>query len=218
MLLVKEMKTLQSHHGILVTNLRNLLAEQKISETELSRRTRIPQPTLHKIFAHKTIDPRISTLQSLANYFNLSVDSLYSNGPLKSGAPFIKNRPIPMISWADCVKSKNPVKSLNTHNWKHWVVIESHTSNIIYALKTKASMEPRFPRDTILIVDAEKKCSDGELVIVRYPNTSEATLRQFSSDGPTQLLFSMNDSAAKPDKLDKSMQILGVVIQSRFLH
>ncbi len=73
----KSAKAIKSQHEILLSNLRFLLSEQSINETELSRRTLIPQPTLHKIFASKTTDPRISTLHCLAQYFEVTVDELY---------------------------------------------------------------------------------------------------------------------------------------------
>ena len=76
-------------------------------------------------------------------------------------------------------------------------------------------MEPRFPRGTILIVDTQTKPTDGDFVIVHYATTKEATMRELSIDGPHQLLLPLNQNSVS-DKLDKSIRIVGTVIQSRF--
>ena len=59
-------------------NLYKQMQKYGISEAELARRTHIPQPTLHKILAGKTEDPRFSTMQQLAAFFDLTVDELVS--------------------------------------------------------------------------------------------------------------------------------------------
>ena len=56
---------------VLFENLRQLLMSRGISETELARQTNLPQPTIHKIMSGKTLDPRMSTLKSIASYFEV---------------------------------------------------------------------------------------------------------------------------------------------------
>jgi len=213
---LKSEKMTRSMHSMLITNLQKLLAEQKINETELSRQTHIPQPTIHKIFSGKTTDPRISTLQILADYFHTTIDALYSSH-LPATRASLQSKWIPLMTWHDCRKLHKLIPSLVKHHWPHWIVTESHPHQM-YALKTKTSMEPRFARGTILIVDIEKEITDGEFIVVHYPNTQEATLRQLSSDGPTQLLMPLNEGLGKPERLNKSIQMLGVITQSRFLY
>src|SRR5579863_6988609 len=60
----------------LTDNLRHLMQLKDISEAALARKTAIPQPTLHKILAGKTNDPRASTLKALADFFEISIDEL----------------------------------------------------------------------------------------------------------------------------------------------
>ena len=87
-----------SRDDILITNLYSLIQEHQINEAELSRRTGIPQPTLHKILSGKTTDPRISTLlQTLASYFNITLDNLFSDNVLQSKAQIAKAISIPIF-------------------------------------------------------------------------------------------------------------------------
>lgn len=204
-------------HDILVKNLRLLMYKHDVTEAELSRRTHTPQPTIHKILAGKTTDPRISTLKILADYFALSVDALYSNILPENDKQVLHGKSVPVISWDDCIKSNHPTSNLNPNNWDQWVVVEDSENTYTYGLITKPSMEPRFPRGSMLIVDPNIQPSDGDLVIVQYPETTEATLRELSIDGPHKLLFSINQSGVA-DKLDQTIKIIGTVTQSRFLY
>lgn len=62
-------------------NLRDLMDAVKVSENELSRRTGIPQPTIHRILNNKVDDPRDGTLRPLAAYFGVSVEELRTQIP-----------------------------------------------------------------------------------------------------------------------------------------
>lgn len=151
---------------ILIENLHLLMDKHRINEAELARRTGIPQPTLHKILSGKTADPRISTLQQLASYFQVSLDSLYSYDVLQNKKVTAEGKSIPVISWSDCTKTNDPTQGLTPNNWDAWIIVDKNNNEHSYALISRASMEPHFPRGTTLIVDPMVKPTDGDLVIV----------------------------------------------------
>ncbi len=199
---------------VFIANLKYLMNKHQINEAKLSRATLIPQATLHKILSGKTADPRISTLHTLANYFNISVDELFG----KSASSEIRQtqhtaKSIPLISWGECIKGPNFIQNLTPINWNNWLTTDSQADNL-YALTTKPSMEPYFPKNTVLIIDPDASAQDGDLIIVLYPNIDEATIRELSLDGPQKKLLSIN-SNQEFDTWDKHI-ILGVVTQSRF--
>ncbi|MCX7120176.1 MAG: helix-turn-helix domain-containing protein [Gammaproteobacteria bacterium] len=210
-----KIQNIKSIHKILIANLHHFIEKEKIHEAELSRQTGIPQPTLHKILAGTTTDPRISTLQTLANYFGVTLDMLFSNQALKNNQGLSIGKSIPLISWSDCLKSREIIKNISSSNHDQWIISDDYPSDQRYALKSRANTEPQFPRGSIFIVDAKTPPSDGDLVIVHYPETKEATLRELSIDGRTSLLLSISDKS-KADHLTKSIKVLGIVIQSRF--
>jgi len=206
-----------SPNDTLIENLRHFMTTEKIHEAELCRQTSIPQPTLHKILTGKTADPRMSTLQMLAHYFGVTLDALYENHALKNHYGALTGKPIPIISWSECIQFRGFIKNLSASNWEHWVIVDSHHNESLFALKSKASMEPRFPRGTVFIVDAKIAPKDGDLVIVHYPDTKECALRELSIDGRDELLLSLNGHG-KSERLMKSIRIVGVVVQSRFTY
>lgn len=198
----------------LSAKLHHLMQLKNVNEAELARQTSLPQPTIHKILSGKTSDPRMSTLKTIANYFQLTLDDLYSGDVLFKTNISTAGKSIPIISWEDCTKQKHVTTSLSATNWEKWILID-HANGGTYGLITKPSMESRFPRKTVLIIDIDVKPIDGDLIVVQYPDTLEATLREISIDGPNKVLLSTNPTSAQ-DKLDINIKIIGTVIQSRF--
>lgn len=199
----------------LASNLRRLMQTHRINECALSRQTTIPQPTLHKILSGKTNDPRASTLKSLAAYFKVSIEELlYGTPTTKSQNSSVQTQLIAVISWSDCINVQKSIDEHTPTHWNKWIVSE-FLSNKAFALTSKASMDARFPKGTIFIVDPTGTAEDGDLVIVHFPNTSEATIRELSVDGPSKFLLPIcpNSSICT---LDDNINILGIVRQTRF--
>jgi len=205
-----------TEHNLLIHNLRALMKKADINEAELSRRTDIPQATVHKILTGKTEDPRASTLKTLSDFFDTSIDELLSGDPVPTGAknPAASAQSIPVISWNECIHSIQFTSNLAPNNWDKWVVSE-FLSKQAYALCSKPSMAPRFPKDTVLFIDPDTAPKDGDHIIVHYSDTTEATIREFSIDGPTRLLLPLNPNA-EPTKLDANVRILGVLVKTSF--
>ncbi|MGL4272179.1 MAG: helix-turn-helix domain-containing protein, partial [Pseudomonas paracarnis] len=56
--------------------LRELLDRDRISPTELHRRTGVPQSTLSRILSGKIVDPSDKHISRIAEYFRVSTDYL----------------------------------------------------------------------------------------------------------------------------------------------
>ena len=199
----------------LTANLHRLMRGRGVSEAELARQSNIPQPTLHKILSGKTDDPRASTLKALASFFEISMDELLTGVDIpRQTNTAAKTQSIAIISWSECMAAINFITNLTPTNWNNWIVSECVSRNA-YGLISKASMEPCFPRGTILIIDSDMSAKDGDMVVVHYPNTQEATLRKLSTDGPTKLLLPINANSS-PSNFEEGIKILGVVVKYVF--
>lgn len=207
-----------SPEEVFLINLKHLMQAEQLTEAELARRTKIPQPTMHKLLRGTTEDPRVSTVQAIAHYFGISMDELYSPAPnfiLKESEHF-QVQSIPNISWTDCIKGKHYVDSLSPSNWNQWMVVE-HIGKHLYCLTSKPAMEPKLNKGTLLIIDPMVIPKDGDTVVVHYPNTSEATLREIIIDGPNRCLTSIQDMPNKSQEtLTPDIILLGNIIESRF--
>jgi len=201
----------------LTLNLRRLIDEKNITEAELARRTHIPQPTLHKILSGKTSDPRASTLKSLADFFGVTIDALLTGNISTSATATIsaaKTQSIAIISWSDCLEASKLLRSLDSTNWAPWITTE-YSSAGAFALSSKPSMEPRFPKGSTLIIDPNINSEDGDLIVVHYPNTNEATLRELSIDGPVKQLIPICKNSP-PEVFSPEIRELGVLVKSIF--
>lgn len=201
----------------LVNNIRRLMAAKGLNEATLAKRTSIPQPTLHKILSGKTADPRVSTLKLISEFFNISLDAIIYTPPheqfdLAINGARRQTKHIPIISWQQCVEANDFLSTLTPNNWEQWQTATVKSDQVV-ALSTKASMEPKFPKGTLLLVDLNAKAVDGDLVVVHYPNTDETTIRKLSLDGPIKRLNALNNEHDS-DILNDKIRVVGVAIQA----
>lgn len=194
--------------------IKQLLAQEQINVTELARRIQLPQPTIHRLLTGKTEDPKLSTLSLIADYFSVSLDQLLGNTPLQDNKKLATSISVPIITWQDVTNIENMLPSLTVNNWNDWVNVDK-ASSLSFGLKSKRCMEPRFPAGSIFIIDPHVTPCDGDLVIVHYANTNEATIRELLLDGPERELLSILDSTVK-NKFDTNTKLIGVAIQTRY--
>ena len=57
--------------------LAKLMRDQGLSQSALSRATGVPQPTINRILSEVTREPRRDSVVRIANYFNVTPESLY---------------------------------------------------------------------------------------------------------------------------------------------
>lgn len=197
--------------------IRDLLAQKRLNVSELARRIHLPQPTIHRLLTGKTDDPKLSTLSLIADFFGLTLDQLIGDAPL-IGFEKIKKAPsltAPIISWSDAINIDDVFSILHNKNPDSWLNIDMEASQQSFGLISKKSMEPKIPFGTILIVDPHVTPIDGDLILVHYKGTEEATIRMLVLDGPKKELLSIF-SNSQPEKLTDLVRIIGVVIQTRF--
>lgn len=187
-----------------------------ISQAELARQTDIPPPTLHKLLTGQTTDPRMTTLMTLADFFNVGMDEITGMLPLTLHShdklPAVS---VPVVSWEEITGGGAFLAGLTASNWNEWVTIESNAGDF-FALKSKASMAPIFLRGSLLVVKRTQIARDGDYVVVHYKGTSSATLREILIDGPTEQLISLGTGSIEVLNRE-TVTVLGVVTQSRYL-
>ena len=149
----------------LAKNLKKLLFERNLKPTELARELNIPQPTIHRLVTGKSTRPYKSSLEPIAKFFSVSVDELVGEEnsetiwPLDHSAAIKK---IPIIQWDELKSEKTFYK-----NEKNYVLSLGELSDYAFAtLMEDSSMEPLFPKGTLLILDPDKKPKDRSYVVV----------------------------------------------------
>lgn len=203
----------------LSTILKSLMAELKISESELARRTGIGQPVVHRIASGETDNPKVATLSPIANFFAISISQLIGDEPLPANRlPGTFNptahgwAQIPLLEWEQATEWPNVTTSSKA---TQSVSVDMNLCENAYALTVKdTTMEPRFPEGTTIIIDPSLTPNDRDYAVVHIDGQKIPTFKQILIDGDATYLKPLN-SDFKTVLLDKKHRFLGVMVQAR---
>lgn len=202
--------------------LRRLMTEIDITEAELARKTRIPQPTLHRILSGATRSPRGESLSPLAKFFSISISQLIGDEPLPEDRIPGTHNPevvawtsIPVLTWEIAGQWPDCKNRLKEQHWNDWITTDKPVSNDAFALRvTGESMAPRFNEGTTLVIEPTAEARNRSFIVVQFEDQSDVTFKQLLIDGGDQYLKPINPEF-KTTLLDKPHRVLGVVIQTR---
>ena len=66
----------QEQLSSIASNLEHLIKLRKTTDNKVAQDLNIPPITIKRLLSGETNDPRISTLKSISDYFNVSIDTL----------------------------------------------------------------------------------------------------------------------------------------------
>jgi transcriptional regulator with XRE-family HTH domain len=173
----------------LAKNLRMLLNEHQVTEGEIAQSLAIPVMTVRRLVSGETTDPRISTVKLMADYFNVSIDSLIEDNTSNSISLMNKSMPqfVPILDWDTAARIKS-IKEIDTKSWKEWYPIilgdQALLGNDAFALESRPSMQPRFPIGTLFIIDPNEMPMDGDIILIKMKTSGELSLRELIIDLP----------------------------------
>ena len=196
--------------------LKRLMFEHGIKPMELARRTKVPQPTVHRIVSGNCQNPHQGSLAALAQYFNISVAQLKGFEPI----PGITTesvqglKKIPIISfqeaavWPTIMDDYKPIHTLFT---------EGNVSAKAFALLLNDNaMFPLFSEGSKIVIDPEKTPKNRSYVLVLIHNQQNVIFRQLITEGEKPYLKSLSpDLQFQPLFLKEQDRILGVLTEAR---
>ncbi len=196
--------------NVLSENITKLLKAHDTNESDLARQLNLTYNTIHRLVSGTTFDPKLSTLQQIAEYFNVSLDFLLtSSNPCSSTTD--TPRTVPVITW-----DKLPITTIDTSTISKWLPIATDEKKLInencYALESTRSMQPKFPIGTTFVIKPDELPRDGDLVVVKFREDNSISLRELIVDSPDWQLQSIIPGS-KNLIFDKvNFAIIGVVI------
>lgn len=192
--------------------LNRLLADKKIRVAELARRINLPQPTIHRIATGACEHPHLSSLKPIADFFLISVEQLKGHEPI---AWIDRASKVPLLNWVDLLGW--PLNK-NNHRNSELILTDANVGMHGYAVKvTDTSMDPVFPRNTLLIADPEKQYKDRSYVIAKLAGHPEPVFRQLLINADHRYLKPLSPDLEKHSmiNLKEDDKILGVVVQAK---
>lgn len=203
----------------LAVNLRTLMRHHGIGINRLAQDLSLPIMTIRRLISGETEDPRIHTLKLFADYFEVSIDTLIHQC-LDCRSQTLKTKPqhVPILDW-EMVERARDIRTLDLTDWERWQAISRKLDNKLgdhtFALESRPAMYPRYPKNTLFIIDPDVEPIDGDTVLVRLDN-GEIVLRELLIDSTQKQLRSLDTEqtllALKPDK----HTILGVDVLTIF--
>lgn len=201
---------------LIASRLKRLMQNRgNISVTQLARAINVPQPTLHRLLAGETCDPRASTLSALADFFDVKIDYFLcenASSLIESNYPHI-----PILEWEESTKHTATIKAICENpdiDKRKWVQVDIKLSPNSFALLSKKSISTMFPMGAILIIDTGIKPCDGDFVLFTDESGKNPTIRELIIDGSEKILRAFT-SELLPMKLSKETVIIGVLAQMK---
>lgn len=209
----------------LSSNLKTLMELAKINASELARRTGIAQPIIHRLSTGQNKNPKLATVKPLSEYFMVTVSQLIGEEALPldqsvyrvSAAHQGFNR-LPLLEWQAALLGTQAVSQQPNDQTAEFITTDANVSKAAYALRTPdQSMEPIFPRGTIVIIDPERSPKHRDFTLVQINGQSTACLRQMLVENQQTIVQALNADASAVSRhvLQAQDRLLGVMVQAK---
>ena len=216
----KTIETSKADADIIAKNIRKLMQAKNISDSHLANELGVSVMTIRRVTSGETEDPRISTLSLIADYFDINVDSILEKSDmpvnlLHKSKPFF----IPIFTWETPLKIYKKIH-VDLSSWESWYPILNSESLQLdqnaFALKTKRSMQPRYPDGTLIIINPNISPMDGDTVLIVSKSSENISLRDLTIDAPKWILQPIVENSEIIYFNQDEHVIIGVVVISLF--
>jgi transcriptional regulator with XRE-family HTH domain len=211
------------HHETPGAVLRYLMQEiGNISEGELFRRTGVPQPTIHRILSGATPNPRMDSIEPLAEFFNITSDQMLGRIPLpvdRIPGTFMALREtkkaLPLLSWLEVVNWPGLMKNPDFKTNRQWVSSDSGIKGDGFALEMmNTDYLPEFRQGTIIIVDSKRTPKQGDFALGVLKKNNLVVLGQMVIENNSSLLLPLSGSA-RVLFIDQDVLLRGVIAEAK---
>lgn len=193
-----------------------------ISEGELSRRTGVPQPTIHRILSGTTPNPRLESIEPLAEFFNVSSDQMLGRIPLSKdrisgsfAATSATNKIVPLLGWTEIAYWPEIMANPDFKMDRNWITSESGIKGAAFASKIgNTDYLPEFRKDTTIIIDVTRTPKEGDFVLGLLKKKKIAILGQFIEEEDRDILLPLSQ-IDKELRIGEDIILLGVVAEAK---
>lgn len=200
------------------------MKELGLSESELSRQSKVPQPTINRILSGESSSPRRGTIEGLGKALSVSPDWLMfgSSGPDESNitAALQPNRSFayPEISWVQAGNAREAfevgnISSFPSHTSDVWAGEDAFWLKVVGSSMTSPNGHS-FPEGFLILVAPDIEPRPGQFVVARMTDTNEATFKQLVRDAGELYLKPLN-SAYPIKAIDDTWEIVGTVVDGK---
>lgn len=203
--------------------LAELMKECGIDDIKLSQYTNVPISSISRIRLAKNCNPTISTLQPLADFFDVSIEQFLNYQPLDDDRIPGTHKPtlftssmLPVIKWSDVIDFIDNKETFFSNKKIEWVASEQETSENSFAVEIPdASFALFLKKGSTILIDSEKTIKNGDFVLFKVKNKNLIVLKQVLIEKDNVYIKSMNSKTNTTRTIPESYITLGNVIEIR---
>jgi phage repressor protein C with HTH and peptisase S24 domain len=207
---------------ILANNIRFLMERTGVKNVnDLSRRTRIAQPTLFRWLAEGSREPRHSGLLPLSEYFEVPIDDLLRKDLRTGEVPEVKNIKgrayVPIVPWCDVRFYEDYLSGKGVDTWP--AIHLALTTRAFATRHEGRAMDPLIPTGAIAIVEPGRAAKSGDYVLLAHTSEGQTNpiIRRLVTETGIHYLVPENPTF-ETVKMTAEPQILGVVSEVQVVH
>jgi SOS-response transcriptional repressor LexA len=206
--------------------LREKMLQMNLSESELSRRSGVPQPTIHRIVSGESQSPRRENLQRLARALKVSAtwltfgsgDDASIDANVELALQPSRSFSYPEISWVQAGNASEAVEMSNIaaaprHTSDVWAGESGFWLKVVGSSMT-SPLGDTFPEGFLILVAPDIEPRPGQYVVARMEATNEATFKQLVYDAGDLYLKPLNP-AFSMRLIDDTWVIVGTVVDGK---
>ena len=127
---------------------------------------------------------------------------------------------VPLISWVQAGSWAEIIDNHHPGDAEDWLLTTAKVSNQAFALRVQgdsmtAPHGTSIPEGSIVIVDPNQHCNNGNIVVARLEDSMEATLKKLVIDGNQKFLKPLNP-AYPVIPINGNCQIIGKAVRVEF--
>ncbi len=201
----------------LVKSIKKLMHENDVNATELSLRCGVDKGNVSRILSGKTPNPKIETLKSIANFFDITIDQLLGDTAIPSehtcGVVVPINRLIiPIIDWNN-VSYWRQIK--NQFIAKQTISVSADMSQESYALTIKTDeYQPLFIQGEVIAIDPTLQPTDRDYFINHDNQNNITDIKQLIKKNGSLYSKSISHTHQDAIKNEHLQNCYGVIIES----
>lgn len=194
-----------------------------ITQAELGERSGVKQPTVHRILAGSSKNPRLENIERMARVLGLELAPLLSGKVFEEpgvyvsnlgAGPSIKGR-VPVVSW---VQAGALCEAIDIHSpgvAEDWLDCPFPHGPSAFCLIVKGlSMYPDYRPDEVILVEPELTAEHGDDVVARTPEGTATFKRLQKTEDGDYLMATNPDHPERIIRVPEGTVICGVVTGS----
>jgi SOS-response transcriptional repressor LexA len=189
-------------------NVNVLMAEYRLSSSELARQTGVPATSIKRLRNNEQANPTVSTLLPIAQFFGLSLSELVCESNVIHQHKGSSVQAVPLLTWQTCIEVNNadPLEFITTC---------SKRSDSAFALRVDSEESSSFPKGCIIIVEPQLTAKDGDFIVVAKTSGGSVSIKKMLVDLDQCYLRSLRPGL-EVMHLHADIRIFGVVTEYYF--